>query len=184
MNEPIFESVWDALRFSFYMEAIPAGVPSSTWTAIKSMMKNSGKVFDRVQSRVHMKGLTPLEVRGQCAMVRDCVEENLLKPEIYSIWACHGVDMRLGKGVQGLAEYFKDKTLIQGDGLQLLIASLYTKVDSLRQIAQQQQISRTSLREDFGKIKIAVQTIEKIAHLRLEEPMYRGNLVVAEYVIV
>lgn len=180
MNKPIFESVWDALRFSFYMEAIPAGVPSSTWTAIKSLMKNSGRVFDRVQSRVHMKGLTPLEVRGQCAMVRDCVEENLLKPEIYSIWACHGVDATQHKGIIGLASYIQHLTLNKGECLEWIVAMHYTKVVSIREIAKNYSVTKSSVGEDVGRVRAVIGSIEKISYERLDVLLKRNSLVLDE----
>ena len=178
MITPIFENTWDALRFSFYMEVLPAGNISSTYTAIKHMMRNSGKVFERVKSRINMAGLTPIEVRGQCAMVRAVVEDYLTRPERNAIWARHGIDMTHSRGVAGLADYLKDKTMSQGECLRLLVDSIYTQVDSMRKIAADYQMPRTTLREDFGRIKSAVQTLEEIAQQRLDDLFENDSLII------
>lgn len=180
MNEPIFESVWDALRFSFYMEAMPAGVPSSTWTAIKSMMKNSGKVFDRVQSRIHMHGLTPLEVRGQCAMVRACVEDHLTAPEKYALLARHGLDITRLKGVKGLIKHIEHLTVNQGECLEWIVLLVYSDSISIRWIAKKYEVSKSSVSEDGWRVKAATDAIERIACERLDGLFKQTNLIGCE----
>lgn len=180
MDRPIFENTWDALRFSFYMECVPAASVSPTLIAIKTLMKSSGKVFDRVESRIHMEGLTPLEVRMQCAMVRSAVTNHLLEVEKHAIWACHGVDETQSKGVKGIASYIQDSTVNKGECLEWIVAAVYSKAVSIREIAKKYEVSKSSVAQDMGRAKAVIDSIEKIACQRLETLFKENGLIIGE----
>lgn len=174
---PIFENTWDALGFSFYMEVLPAGNISSTYTAIKHMMESSGKVFDRVDSRIKMTGLTPYDVRAQCAMIRAVVEDYLTVPEKYAVWAQHGVAQTKIKGINGVASYI-ESTVNKGECLKMIVALVYTKAITIRSVATEYGVSKSSVGEDLWRVKAAVDSMEKIAQTRLEEIFRKGGLIV------
>lgn len=177
MITPIFENAWDALRFSFYIKVLPAGNISPTYTAIKHLMRNSGKVFDRVHSRINMTGLTPFDVRAQCAMILALVEDRLTAPEKCAIWAQHGLYEDQLKGINGLASQI-ETTINKGECLKMIVALLYTKSITIREVANQYGVSKSSVGEDLWRVKAAVESMEKIAQTRLEEIFRKGGLIV------
>ena len=72
MNEPraIFRSVSQALHVSYLMATLPVTSKCSTQTLIEMLREQAGQPRERAEQReggVNFSGMTPLEVRGECA---------------------------------------------------------------------------------------------------------------------
>lgn len=177
MSEPIFQSVGAALSFSFYMENIEGSPMSTTLAAIKSLMKNSGGVFERAESKIKMGGLSQLEVHGQCALVRAAVVDHLTEPEKNAIWCRHGQGATKGMGIIGLAAYLEHRTTNKGECLQSIVYSSYGGYESLRAIAEMYEVSKASIHEDSRIIKSTVWALEDVATKRLQPLFEKDDLI-------
>jgi hypothetical protein len=87
----VFQSAGQALFVAFLMEVLPVTQQTSTQILIDGLRKRCGVWDDqRAPSTINFGGLSPLEVRGQCALVRATVEDHLPGPERDAIWARFG----------------------------------------------------------------------------------------------
>lgn len=180
MSEPIFQSVGAALSFSFYMENIEGSPISTTLAAIKSLMKNSGRVFERAESKIKMGGLSRLEVHGQCALVRAAVEHHLTAPERNAIWCRYGQGMTKGLGIKGLAAYLESRTTNKGECLEAIVYSSYGNNESIRAIADMYEVSKASIHEDSRILKSTAWALEDVAAKRLRPLFEQDGLIYFE----
>lgn len=165
---PIFENTWDALRFSFYMEAIQAANISPTYTAIKHLMKSCGKVFERVHRRILLCNLEPMDVHAQCGVIRKSIEECLLSHEIHVIWCLHGVEQRKITGIDKFSCYCAEVTISEGDCLKEIVASIYGHQVSTREIAKSYGVSKHTVLDDKRRVQAMAKTIEDSAQTRID----------------
>lgn len=104
----IFKSAEDALFFSYLMEVLPATQPSIMQSMLEQHMK-ACRVWSAPtqpdERRIDLRGLNPLEIRGQCAMVRGIVDHHLTAPEAAAIRSSYGHALTKSTGVRALAEY-------------------------------------------------------------------------------
>ena len=70
-NAPVFRSTQQALHVAFLMGILPVTQKSNTQMLLERLMEEAGvaKVVQR-DGTLNFAGLSPMEVRGQCAMVR------------------------------------------------------------------------------------------------------------------
>lgn len=180
MSEPIFQSVGAALSFSFYMENIEGSPISTTLAAIKSLMKNSGRVFERAESKIKMGGLSRLEVHGQCALVLAAVKDHLTEPEKNVMWVRYGYGMTKYYGIKGLSTYVESRTTNKGVCLEAIVYSICGKDDSIRAIADMYEVSVHSIRNDMSIIKSILWALNDVAEGRLKPLFEKSNLIYDE----
>lgn len=104
-GDAVFRSTGQALHVAFLMEILPPTQKVSTQLLIESLREQTGKVERRIASTINTAGISPLEFRGQCAMVRAAAADHLTTPEHGAIRARYGHQLTKSAGVQALAEY-------------------------------------------------------------------------------
>lgn len=106
--QPVFVSVGQALHVSFLMAVMPAVCKSPTQMVIEDLVKEN-HVWDGVDpprySGVNFSGLSPLEVRAQCALVVGAVERIQHPAERAAVKAIYGYQCIKADGVRVLADY-------------------------------------------------------------------------------
>jgi len=107
-EEAVFQSVGHALHVSFLVCSMPAGQVSPTAVLVDKLVKEN-HVWDALpvapSSMVNFHGLSPLEVRGQCAQVLSMVDHHLHVAERDAIRAMYGRQVVKAGGVRGVAAY-------------------------------------------------------------------------------
>ena len=88
---PIFRSVDQALHVAFLMDILQVRERSQMGRIIERMMVEAGVTAGRSEAgSVNFGGLSPLEVRGQCAMIRAAVKDHLAQHHTCAVWARWG----------------------------------------------------------------------------------------------
>ncbi len=106
MSEAMFESVGQALYVSYLMEILPV-YPTSIMQVIYDDQNKRNQIWDDVKKdrTINFIGLSALEVRGQCALIRRAVDRNLDVHEIAVIKSYYGHQKTKSDGVRGFVEY-------------------------------------------------------------------------------
>ncbi|SFB74363.1 hypothetical protein SAMN05216344_102185 [Polaromonas sp. OV174] len=107
-NDPVFQDASHALHVSFLIHSMPAGSRSPTAIVIDQLVKEN-HVWDGLpeprDSRVNFAGLSPMEVRAQCAQVIAMVNHLPHHAERHACKAIYGHQVIKAEGVRGLASY-------------------------------------------------------------------------------
>lgn len=107
-DQSIFQDAGHALHVSFLIHSLPATQASPTAIVIDQLVKQN-HVWDEIPPpqarRVNFRGLSPLEVRGQCAQVVAMVEHHLHPAERDAVKAIYGRQVIKATGVRGVAGY-------------------------------------------------------------------------------
>ena len=155
-DAPVFASVQQALHFSFLMEILPATQRSQMQVMIEALMKQCG-VWEETPvapRTIDFGGLTALEIRGQCAMVRGAVEHHLTRPERDAIHAGYGRQKTQAEGVRGIASYTSGMTnTTNADAILAMTWGLFcprhiAETLSLRKIESEYGLSRSCAQRD------------------------------------
>lgn len=184
----VFQSVGQALFVAFLMEVLPVTQQTSTQILIDGLRKRCGVWDDqRAPSTINFGGLSPLEVRGQCALVRATVQDHLPGPERDALYARFGHQVTKAKGVRGLAEYIGPLAGVQKEMALLAVTwSLYQpgkRVQdrwSLRAIEEETGVSKSQLQRAAQTIRHMAQSLERRADERLTVLFEETELVVRE----
>jgi len=76
-NAPMFRSTQQALHVSFLMATLPVTQKGNTQAMLERLMEDAGIAREiRRDGTLNFGGLSPMEVRGQCAMVRGAVDHH------------------------------------------------------------------------------------------------------------
>lgn len=76
-TKAVFRSVSQALHVSFLMSTLPVTQKGNTQALVERLMEDAGVRKDvQRDGTLNFAGLSPMEVRGQCAMVRDAVDHH------------------------------------------------------------------------------------------------------------
>jgi hypothetical protein len=107
-NQAVFQSTTQALHVSYIIHSLPAASKSPTQIVIERLVKEN-HVWDGLpeprESTVNFAGLTPLEVRGQCAQVLAMVDHLPHKIEAAAVKAIYGHQLIKSEGIRLLTEY-------------------------------------------------------------------------------
>lgn len=123
MNDnAIFTSVEQALFVAFLMESLPATAKSQMQVLIDAAMMAAGIVQKHERGTVNFRGLSPLEIRGQCAMIRGAVDHHLPDPERDSVLAKYGFQLTKAAGVRGMRNYAQALLTLGGADATLAMA--------------------------------------------------------------
>lgn len=185
-DQAIFRSVGQALHVSFLLEILPPTQRVSTQVLIDGLKKRCG-VWDEQRHAAHsvnFGGMTPLEVRGQCAMVRAAVADHLPDPERFAVHARFGHQITKAEGVRGLASYAAPLCGVQSDLAILAVTwSLFQpgrRTDhyfSLRAIERETGVSHSTLGRTRQRVMSLSQGLERRADDRLWPLFVRTGLV-------
>jgi hypothetical protein len=126
MNDaPIFRDASHALHVSFMIHAMPARTVSPTAMVIDQLLRETGKwdgAPDAAPGSVNFAGLSPLEVRGQCAQVVAMVNHLAHVGERAACQAAYGHQAIKADGVRGIAAYVAPTLTCQSSGFALYCA--------------------------------------------------------------
>jgi len=107
-NDPVFEDAGHALHVSFLIHSLPAATRSPTAIVVDQLVKEN-HVWDEAPSlkasRVNFSGLSPQEVRAQCAQVVSMVNHLPHVAEREACRAIYGHQLVKAEGVRGMASY-------------------------------------------------------------------------------
>jgi hypothetical protein len=186
IDAPIFNSVQQALHFSFLMEILPATQRSVMQALIDRLMEDMGIVQEREQGTINFGGLSSLEIRGQCAMIRGAVVHHLPAPEAHSIHARYGQQNIKAEGVRGIRDYAAPMLTTHADTPTLAIAwSIFgTKRQreglSTHHIAKDSGLSQSTIQRDLTAMKNVAKMLEQRGIERLESVFAKGNLIISD----
>jgi hypothetical protein len=172
-DEPIFTSVGQALHVSWLMEILPVTQKVSTQVLIETIREQLGKVEARVASTINIGGLSPLEFRGQCAMVRGVCQHHLSKPEFEAVRLRYGWQRSQAEGVQGMSEYLGPLMRLEHAlAERALLWSMFHRGNrsglSLRDIERETGIGRDRLHRASATVKQSMEALERRAYARLQ----------------
>lgn len=197
---PIFQSVPQCLHVAFLMQTLPATSKSIMQSMIERAMEEAGVMIVRERGNVNFAGLTALEIRGQCAMVRGAVEHHLPKPEADVVQARYvpaptldrvgrpemmpiPLQVTKANAIRAVRDYCQPMLSTQGDIPTLAMAwSLFGskahKDDfSTRKIASGCQLSQSTVTRDVATIKRLARLLENRAVERLTPIFMKSGLV-------
>lgn len=184
-GEAVFTSVRQALHVSFLMEVMPATAKSQMSYILERLMEEAGitKELEPCERTIDFRGLSALEVRGQCAMVVGAVNTHLGLHEQAAIWTRFGVRRRQAQGVRALGDFVGPALSTQHDTACLaMVWNLFAREGrrdefSLNKIAAEFSLPRATLQRDQQKIVQYHKTLEARALGRLEPYFQRTKLV-------
>ena len=183
IDEPIFRSVQQALHFSFLMATLPVSQKSQ----MQEIYRQGGQRVwgeDKYEpSTIHFGGLNPLEVRGQCAMVRAAVQDHLLEPERFAIHARFGYQTEKAAGVRGIRDYCLPLLVCQTEWATLSMAWSIFASDiqkdglSIREIAEHFSLKVSAVNDDIQRITKTARALESRAYDSLNQHFAGTGLV-------
>lgn len=182
--DPIFQNVGQALHVAFLMQILPVTQKVSTQMLIDALRQASGKMEARIASTINMGGMSPLEFRGQCAMVTAAAQHHLMAPEFAAVRSRFGHQLTKAQGVMALAEYLQPQSGIDHNwALRALVWSHYHRGSqrsadrwSLRDIETETGVPRRRLGEALQVVRDMGNALERRAEVRLEALFARTGL--------
>lgn len=180
----VFRSVQQALHVSFLMAQLPVTQKGSTQTLLEALMEEAGVAKDvRRDGTLNFAGLSPMEVRGQCAMVRGAVLHHCSAMERHAIHAWFAHDASKAEGVRELRDYCSARFTIDIRAAQTLIVwhiNVQGRARDLcteRAIAAEHKLSQSTVHRN---IVVASQTCAMLRNAgmrRLDALFQRDGLV-------
>jgi hypothetical protein len=193
-NEPVFRTVGQALFVAFVMEVTPPSTKGSTQLLIEDLMKQRyGEApIPKGERSINMGGMSPLELRGQCAMIRASVNDHLAGQERDAIYARFGHQVTRATGVMNLREHYQSLCNTPSrDAIDALLWALYVpgvrqfpgesvrsfnarrkkrENDwSLRGIEKAYGVGKNVLHRDQQMLRKLCHSVEMLAQGKLEE---------------
>ena len=154
VEKPLFRDVTHALNWAYRMEYV-SSYPSQ----------------DLRGSRVGFNAwtdLSALDKHAQAAYIRDITQSTLKAPEVAVIRARHGYGFTQLKGIHGLSEHVRGTVKNDDECLTMIVASVYKKELSIRQVASRFAVTTRSIQDDMLTIKGHIDALEKMAYLTLD----------------
>ena len=109
-DDPVFQDAGHALHVSYLIHSMPARQVSPTAVVIDMLVKQN-RVWDELpppgERRVNFSGLSPLEVRAQCAQVVAMVNHLPHHAEASACRAIYGHQAIKASGVRAMALYLE-----------------------------------------------------------------------------
>ena len=163
---PIFQDTRQALHVSYLIHSLPSTQKSPTQAVIERLVKESS-VWDydneapvKASRTVNFGGLTPMEVRAQCAQVVSMVGNMGNPAESAAIKAVYGYQVIKAEGVRYLAAYFEPlMPSIEGRTISREPVALYLAWHCMATKVQREGITLPWLAEKSG---VSIATIERI----------------------
>lgn len=183
IDEPIFRSVQQALHFSFLIETIPVSQKSQMQEIYQQGKQRTWQEDKREPTTIRFGGLSPLEVRGQCAMVRGAVMDHLLIGERHAVHARYALQNVQSSGVRAMRDEAMPMLSCQDEWPTLAMAWLIfgsigqTAGITTRSIADEFELSQNMVMRDIGKIRRAHHALELMAFNKLSELFRKDRLI-------
>jgi len=191
MNIAVFRTTGQALHVSFLMEMLPSTQKGATQLVIESLKRANFVIDGDGQHTINSYGLSPMELRGQCAMVRGSVDHHLTEPERAAVWARFGYGGRKDCGVDYLAEYLAAvlPSVSNTSALRLLMASCFARMPNgrpkrhgpqhwgLRRIGREYGFPTATLHDARVALREHTVALERKAETRLQALFERTGLV-------
>lgn len=181
----IFENAGHALHVSYLIHSQPASTVSPTAVLIDRLVKQN-HVWDSLpeprESRVNFDGLSPLEVRAQCAQVVSMVNHLPHPAERDACHAIYGQQALKAQGVRGMAEYCAP-VLGCADEMALYVAwHVFMRAHqrqgvTMQDIARKFSVTHQAVRYAVDCVKRYGQALHRRAITQLEERFIHGGLV-------
>lgn len=203
MNQrPIFQSVSQAIHFAFLMLEFESSPETIMSKLIRKRLQELGE-WDEVRPEdktVNFGNLSPLEIRGQAAMIRLSVEALLPGPESWALKARYG-QTKVTRGKEGekrvsfpedriraikaLCAYLSPQfDSIGSEALSYLVARAVAECDELRpsfrDIAEHTGANHETLRRKFKDIRHKVLELQNMGMDRLE-PVFRADGLIPDF---
>jgi hypothetical protein len=185
--DPIFKSVGQALYVAYLLEDSPVHEKGATQVLIEDLLRQRyGEDPIRKSERtINMGNMTPLELRGQCVLIREDVKNHLAVIERDAILARFGQHATRALGVRGLRDYYAALCNTRNEGAVLaLLWSIYApgargraKDWSLRDIEKKYGVPRVNLNRDQVTLRSLCGKLETMAQNRLEAVFFRKRLI-------
>lgn len=122
MTQSIFRNVNQALHMAYLMHVLPVTQKGTTQTMIEHMVRQAGlRTEDYIDSTIDFSGLSPLEVRGQCALIRGAVDHHCTPIERAAIVAYYALDSTKAEGVRVLRQHVSPLLNMDNPSLEMLI---------------------------------------------------------------
>ncbi|WP_010108569.1 hypothetical protein [Verminephrobacter aporrectodeae] len=172
MARPIFRSTGQCLHVAFLMEVLPATTRGFMQVILESHVQVCDEPDGSAAQRrgVDFGGMSALEVRGQCAMVRGLVEHHLPRPEACAVKAHYGHTASKAEGVRGLSDYVS--VLLRTTDQDAVLALAWGVFGTLR---QREGLSLRAVALHFGLTKSTAQrdqqTIKRMGRDMLSRAM-------------
>lgn len=192
----VFNSVQQALHFSFLLEVMPAVAKSQMQALLEHLLEATGRSneLEPHERTIDFGGLTALEIRGQCALVVGAVNTHLATPEQAAVWTRYGMRQRQAQGVDGLAEYVGPMlSCSHSQAHKAMIWGRFGTFEgrcgqrrfsreefSIRKIASEFGLAFASVQRDLQRIVTCHKHLESRAVQRLE-PYFVKTGLVGEY---
>ena len=157
MNEPVFQDAGHALHVSYLIHSMPTRTVSPTAIVIDQLVKEN-HVWDELptpkESRVNFSGLSPQEVRAQCAQVVSMVNHLPHQAERDACHAIYGHQVIKANGVRGMAAYCAP-VLGCSDSM-----ALYVAWHVFMRTHQRQGVTMQDIAKEFG---VELRTVDHAA---------------------
>jgi hypothetical protein len=165
--EAIFESTQQALHVSYLVMSEPVRDKNGLRLTLIRIIESIGTLNRRQAAfldylygekggSVNFEGLSPLEVRGQCAMITACVLHQLQPAERYAIWVRFGRGVERKQGVIWMA-----KKLRAALNLSNLNAIRYLVAE--QSLPKEQRDPEKTFKYISEKTDVPVRTLERAA---------------------
>lgn len=180
--DPIFRTIGQALYVAYVVEVTPLAQKGGTQIVIEDIMRKGGYQSEskRSERSINLGGMTPLELRAQCAIIRESVDK-LDGPQQYALKARYGRQTTRAAGVQGLLELLGALcNSRKDDAVRALIWAIYEENReewSLRRIEKQYGIGKNTLHRDQQLIRKLVIRWQGLGEATLDGKFQASGLV-------
>jgi len=197
-NAAVFRSIQQALHVSFLMDILPVTQKGNTQVALERLMEEAG-VAKAVQrdGTLNFSGLSPMEVRAQCAMVLGAVEHHCLPYERAAVTAWFSAADTPGQrslsevaahrrkvyAITALHAYAQPRLTIESPAAQkLLVWHVHCRGklrDQLteRSIAAEHGLSQSTVHRNIVAVATACALLRRAGMARLQAMFIRDGLV-------
>lgn len=181
-NDPIFRTVGQALYVAYVIEVTPLTQKGGTQIVIEDIMRRGGyqsEVKVRSDRNINLAGMTPLEFRAQCAIVRQAVDA-LDAPHRHSLHARYGRQQTRASGVKGLAELLGPLCNSRKDSaISALIWAIYDEKGdwSLRRLEREFGVGKNTLHRDQLLLRKLTQRWQSLGEHNLDTKFTNAGLV-------
>lgn len=186
-QDAVFRSVSQALHISFLMASLPVTQKGNTQAALEWLMETAGVRTEVIRDgSLNFRGLSSMEVRGQCAMVRGAVLHHCTEMERHAIHAWFAHDASKADGVHALRDYCSAQLTIESPSARTLIVwSVHAQgrardMCTERAIAAEHQLSQSTVHRNVQTVQKAAGRLRRAGMDRLSVMFQRDGLVAAE----
>ncbi len=180
--EPVFRTIGQALYVAYVVEVTPLAQKGGTQIVIEDIMRKGGYQSEpkRTERSINVSGLTPLELRAQCAIIRESVDK-LADPQQHALKARYGRQTTRAAGVQGLLELLGALCNSRKDAaVKALIWAIYEENReewSLRRLEKEFGVGKNTLHRDQQLIRKLVLRWQSVGESTLDAKFQASGLV-------